>query len=136
LAVADVGVIRARSRPIDEYIASCPPGVRPVLQSLRRAVHEEAPDAVEVISYRMPAFKVEGRILIYFAAWKKHIGIYPPVSEAAPFKQQLARYEGPKGNLQLPLDEPMPMTLVRKVVRFRAKECHAAARAKRKPART
>jgi uncharacterized protein YdhG (YjbR/CyaY superfamily) len=74
-------------------------------------------------------------VLIYFAAWKHHIGIYPPMSDDAPFKKQLAEYEGPKGNLQLPLDEPLPMALVRKIVRFRLKECRAAAKTKAKPRR-
>lgn len=115
-------------RDIDAYIDSCPQEVRPVLQQIRRAIREEAPDAVETISYQMPAFKLEGRILIYFAAWKKHIGIYPPMSDAAPFKKQLARYEGPKGNLQFPLAEPLPEALLRKIARFRTKECRTAAK--------
>ena len=123
----------AKPRDIDAYIASCPKDVRPVLEVVRRLVHEEEPAAAETISYQMPAFKVEGRILIYFAAWKRHIGVYPPLSESAPFSKQFARYQGPKGNLQFSLDEPLPIALLRKIVRFRAKECRAAAKGRARP---
>ena len=105
----------AKQQPatIDEYIASFPSNVRAVLRALRKVIGEEAPHAEEMISYRMPAF-VSGKNRVYIGAFKRHIGMYPPV----PDERQLERYLGPKGNLILPLDQPMPLPLIRKVVRF------------------
>lgn len=106
---------------IDEYIAASPLDVRPILQEIRRVVREEAPDADEVISYRMPAFRQKG-ILIYFAAFKHHIGLYPPVSGDASLVKAVAPYAGPKGNLKFPLDKPIPFDLIRRIVRQRLKQ--------------
>jgi uncharacterized protein YdhG (YjbR/CyaY superfamily) len=106
---------------IDEYIAASPLEVRPILQEIRRVVREEAPDADEVISYRMPAFRQKG-ILTYFAAFKHHIGLYPPVSGDASLVKAVAPYAGPKGNLKFPLDKPIPFDLIRKIVRQRLKQ--------------
>ena len=106
---------------IDEYIDSFPKDVASILQTVRQIVKDEAPDAEETIKYQMPTFTLNGN-LVYFGAWKRHIGMYPPVSENAPFKQELAPYEGPKGNYQFPLDKPLPIPLIRKIVRFRVEE--------------
>jgi uncharacterized protein YdhG (YjbR/CyaY superfamily) len=122
-----------RSTPgsIDEYIAAFPPDVQSVLKKIRLTIRQAAPGAEEKISYRMPAFALDG-ILIYFAAFKKHIGIYPPVRGDEKLNKHVARYRGEKGNLKLPLDEPIPYELIRRIVRFRLKEHRERAKAKRK----
>ena len=101
---------------IDDYIAMQPGSVQPILQRVREIVREEAPDAQELISYRMPAFR-QGGVLIYFAVFKRHVGIYPPVQGNAALREALAPYRGPKGNLAFPLAEPMPWALIRRVAR-------------------
>jgi uncharacterized protein YdhG (YjbR/CyaY superfamily) len=112
---------------IDEYIVAFPSDVQAVLQAVRRTIQEEAPSATETISYGMPAFKME-RILVYFAGWQEHIGMYPPVADTDPqLKADVARYAGPKGNLKFPLSEPMPYDLIRRVVRHRIAESASAA---------
>src|SRR5687767_2038535 len=99
---------------IDEYIASAPPEAQGALENIRSIIKQVAPAAVETISYRMPAFR-EKKIFIYFAAFKSHIGIYPPVSGDKKLEQSLLPYSGPKGNLKFPLNEPMPLELIRRV---------------------
>ena len=89
------------------------------------------PMPMEVISYQMPAFKQHG-ILVYFAAWKKHIGLYPPISGDKALEKAVARYAGPKGNLQFPLNEPIPYDLIERIVKLRVKQDLAKAGAKRK----
>jgi len=121
----------AAPRTVDDYIAQFPPKVRTILTKIRATVAAAAPDAEEVISYRMPAFKQEG-ILLYFAAFTSHIGVYPPVSGDARLEKALARYAGPKGNLQFPLDEPVPYDLIRRIVLLKAKQNTAKAAARRK----
>ena len=106
---------------IDDYIAACDPAVRPILQTIRSLVHEVVPEAEERISYRMPAFFQEG-VLIYFAAFKTHIGLYPPVSGDARLLAALAKYAGPKGNLKFPLAQAMPYALIQRVVKRRLLE--------------
>lgn len=106
---------------IDEYIAAAPSAVRPILQQIRRTISAAAPEAEELISYRMPAFRLHG-ILVYFAAFKNHIGLYPPISGDAKLEKALAPYAGPKGNLKFPLDRPIPYALVKRVVRLRVKQ--------------
>jgi uncharacterized protein YdhG (YjbR/CyaY superfamily) len=119
-----------RPKDIDDYIAGFSEDVQAVLQKIRQTIQKAAPQAKEVISYQMPAFKLNGN-LIYFAAFKKHIGMYPPVRDEK-LKVQAAVYAGPKGNLRFPLGEPMPFTLISKIVKQRIKEdvAHAAAKAK------
>jgi uncharacterized protein YdhG (YjbR/CyaY superfamily) len=111
---------------IDDYIAAQASAVQPVLQRIRAIVREEAPHAKETISYRMPAF-MQGGALFYFAAFKKHIGIYPPVRGDAALLQALAPYRGEKGNLSFPLAQAMPYGLIRRVARQRVKEAAAKA---------
>ena len=106
------------AKNIDEYIASSPIDVQPILRKIRSTIRTAAPDAEEVISYRMPAFK-QGGILIYFAAFKNHIGVYPPLSGDASLKKALAPYAGPKGNLKFPLDKPIPYDLIKRIVVLR-----------------
>lgn len=106
---------------IDSYISRFPADIQAVLKSVRMTIRKAAPDAEEVISYQMPAFRQNG-ILIYFAAWKKHIGLYPPISGDVALEKAVARYCGPKGNLQFPLDEPMPLNLIKRIVKLRVKQ--------------
>ena len=106
---------------IDDYIASAPEAVRPVLAAVRATVQAAAPTAEERISYRMPAFFLDGP-LVYFAAFKKHIGIYPPVKGSATLQARLEKYRGPKGNLQFPLDAPMPYALIAQVAKTLARD--------------
>ena len=116
---------------IDGYISQFPADVQAVLQDVREAIRQAAPEAKETISYMMPAFKQHG-ILVYFAAWTKHIGMYPPISGDKAVEKAIARYAGPKGNLQFPLDEPMPFDLIERIVRLRVKQDSEKKAAKRK----
>lgn len=106
---------------IDEYIAAAAPEVQPILERIRATVRKAAPKAEEIISYRMPAFR-QGGILVYFAAFKKHIGLYPPVSGDAAIEKAIAPYAGPKGNLQFPLDQPIPYDLIARIVKLRVRQ--------------
>lgn len=112
---------------IDDYIQACPRDVRPILQRIRRIVRTAAPEANEVISYRMPAFKLNG-IVIYFAAFKSHIGIFPPIKGDPKLMKAVAPYAGPKGNLRFPLNEPIPYGLIKRVVSHRVKQLRAKAK--------
>ena len=108
-------------KTIDEYIATFPKNVQNILEELRRAIRESAPEAEEVISYRMPAFKLNG-ILVWFAAFKNHIGFYPKTSAIEAFKEELSDYEVSKGTVRFPLNKPIPFDLVKKMVKYRVKE--------------
>ncbi len=118
---------------IDEYILQFPPEVQEILSSLRKIIKESAPDAEEKISYQMPAFVFHGN-LVYFAAYKKHIGFYPTSSGIAAFKQELSGYKGGKGTVQFPLSKPLPYELISKIVKFRVAENkkHAEEKLKKK----
>lgn len=117
------------SANIDEYIQVFPSEIQSILQSIRGTIRKAAPEAEEIISYRMPAFKQNG-ILVYFAAFKKHIGLYPPVSGDAAIEKAIAPYAGPKGNLQFPLDQPIPYKLIERIVTLRLKQNQAKATTK------
>jgi uncharacterized protein YdhG (YjbR/CyaY superfamily) len=118
---------------IDGYISQFPAHTQAILQTVRETISNAAPDAKEVISYQMPAFKQHG-ILVYFAVWKNHIGLYPPISGYKALEKAVARYAGPKGNLQFPLDEPMPLELIERIVKLRVKQdSEKAAKRKRRP---
>ena len=106
---------------IDEYIASFSPEVQAILEKVRLTIGKAAPDAQETISYRMPAFRLGG-ILVYFAAFKKHIGFYPPVRGDAKLEKAISIYAGEKGNLRFPLDRPIPYDLIEKIVKLRVKQ--------------
>jgi uncharacterized protein YdhG (YjbR/CyaY superfamily) len=108
-------------KDIDEYIRLFPDDIQAPLQSLRQTIREAAPDAKETISYQMPAFKQNG-ILVYFAAFKKHIGFYPTSSGIEAFREELSAYEGSKGTVRFPIDKPLPLDLVRDIVKFRVQE--------------
>jgi uncharacterized protein YdhG (YjbR/CyaY superfamily) len=111
----------AKPKDIDSYISQFPADVQAILEKVRATIQQAAPEAKETISYMMPAFKQHG-ILIYFAAWKKHIGMYPPISGDKALEKAIARYAGPKGNLQFPVDEPIPYDLIERIVKLRVKQ--------------
>ncbi len=106
---------------IDEYIATCPKEIQKTLQELRATIKAAAPGAEEKISYQMPAFALNG-ILVYFAAFKNHIGFFPTGSGVQAFKDELSQYEGSKGTVRFPLDKPLPLELISKIVKFRVAE--------------
>lgn len=120
---------------IDAYISQFPNNVQAVLEKVRETISNAAPDAKEVISYQMPAFKRHG-ILVYFAAWKQHIGLYPPISGDKVLEKAVGRYAGPKGNLQFPLDEPIPYKLIERIVKLRVKQDNEKAAKRRKSPQT
>ena len=121
----------AAPQTIDEYIAGFPEDVQEILQKIRMTIHEVAPEATEKISYQMPTFYLKGN-LVHFAAFKEHIGFYPVPTGIEKFKKELSVYKQGKGSVQFPLDQPMPYDLIRKIVKFRAKENLAKAAAKDK----
>ena len=108
-------------KTIDEYHASFPKNVRSILSELKKTIINAAPGAEEVISYNMPAFKQNG-MLVYYAAYKKHIGFYPTSTPIIFFKEELLTYKSSKGAIQFPLDKPLPLKLVTKIVKFKIKE--------------
>jgi len=106
---------------INEYIKTFPPDIQNILKKIRQTIREAAPEAEEVISYQMPAFKLNG-ILVYFAAHKNHIGFYPTASGITAFEDELSSYQSSKGAVQFPLDKPVPFDLIKRIVEFKVKE--------------
>ena len=106
---------------IDEYIESFSPDIQAILEGIRLPIRQAAPEAQETISYKIPAFTLNG-VLVYFAAFKKHIGLYPPVRGDAKLEKAISTYAGPKGNLQFPLDQPIPYNLIQRIVKLRVKQ--------------
>jgi uncharacterized protein YdhG (YjbR/CyaY superfamily) len=115
----------------DAYIATFPKSVQVLLTKVRRTIRAAAPNATEVISYNMPAFKQHG-MLVYFAGFKGHIGLYPPVHGDAALEKAIAKYAGPKGNLKFPYDSPLPLTLIARIVRLKVKQDLAKKPAKKR----
>ena len=114
---------------IDAYIATFSKDIQESLNALRATIRAAAPDAEETISYQMPTFRLKGN-LVHFAVHKNHIGFYPTPSGIAAFQGELSAYKGAKGSVQFPLDQPLPLDLVQRIVRFRVEENQAAAAAK------
>ena len=114
-------IARRRRAPktIDEYIDRCAPQAQPILRRVRATIAKAAPDATETISYGIPAFKLR-RILVYFAAFKHHIGLYPPAKGDAALEKAVAPYAGEKGNLRFPIEQKIPYALISKIVKFKA----------------
>jgi uncharacterized protein YdhG (YjbR/CyaY superfamily) len=108
-------------KTVDEYIATFPKNVQTILLEMRQAVKETAPEAEEVISYQMPAYKLNG-VLVYFAAFKNHIGFFPTASGIEAFKEKLTDFKISKGTVQFPLNKPIPIELVKEMVKFKVKE--------------
>ncbi len=109
-------------KKIDVYIQHFPSDAQLILKKIRALIQKEAPDAIEGMAYGMPGYKLHGRSLVYFAAWKTHIGFYATPSGNKAFAKELAAYEVAKGSIKFPLDKKIPYTLIRKIVRFRVKE--------------
>jgi len=107
---------------VDQYISSFPANVRGILKKIRSIVKEAAPDAVESIAYRMPAYKTNKKPLVYFAAYENHIGFYATPSGHEEFSSELSRYKQGRGSVQFPLDRPIPYDLIKQMVEFRVHE--------------
>ena len=112
---------KADYESIDDYIKQFTPEVQEKLEALRKVIKESATDATEKISYQMPAFYLHGN-LVYFAAFKHHIGFYPTSSGIEAFKDELSVYKGSKGSVQFPIDNPLPYDLIRRIVKYRVEE--------------
>lgn len=112
----------AKFKNTDDYIKSFPKDVRQRLEQIRTIIKNTAPDAEESISYAMPAYKLNGKPLVYFAAFKNHIGFYATPSGHSEFAKELSKYKQGKGSVQFPLDKPLPLGLITKIVKFRVKE--------------
>ena len=104
---------------IDQYIGTFPDDVQKILEEIRVTIKTVAPDAKEKISYQIPTFELNGRNLIHFAAWKKHIGMYPVPAGSEAFEKELSQYTDGKGTLKFPLDKPLPLKLIHEIVQFR-----------------
>ena len=113
---------KKKFKTIDEYIKSFPKDVQSILKKMRETIQKAAPGAVETIAYQIPTFKLNGKGLAYFAAFKSHIGFYPIPSGIEAFKKELAPYKQGKGSVQFPLDKPIPYDLVEKITKFRVKQ--------------
>ena len=110
--------MRTAAKDIDDYIAGFPPNVQKLLQKIRTTIHKAVPKATEAIKYQIPTFVLDGRNLIHFAAFQEHIGVYPAPRDAA-FEKELAPYAGGKGTVRFPLDEPLPLDLIKRIVQYR-----------------
>jgi len=108
-------------KTIDEYINTFPKDVRNILNELRQTIKEAAPEAEETINYQIPTFTLHGN-LVHFAAFKNHIGFYPTPTGMEAFKKELSPYKGAKGSVQFPIDQPLPLPLIRRIVEYRVKE--------------
>jgi uncharacterized protein YdhG (YjbR/CyaY superfamily) len=120
---------QAGFRSIDEYIATFPAETQKILEELRATNKAAAPEAEEKISYQMPTFALKGN-LVHFAAWKNHIGFYPAPRGIEAFKDELSIYEGAKGSVKFPIDKPLPLELIGRIVKFRVAENLKKAEAK------
>lgn len=124
---------RAASKNVADYIAGFPRPVQAVLKRVRSIIRAAVPAAVETISYQIPTYKLDGKPVVYFAAFTNHYSIYPSNARlVAAFKDELAGYEMSKGTIRFPLDEPIPAKLIERIAKFRAKEVAAAAKRKQR----
>ena len=120
------------SNSIDEYIAAFPAEIQQILSQIRATIHSAVPDATEKISYGMPTFYLQGN-LVHFAAFKNHIGFYPTPGGIEEFQSELAQYEGSKGTVRFPLNQPIPLDLFARIARYRASQNQQKAAAKNAP---
>ena len=118
--------------PIDEFISNYPPEIQTILQKIRALIQKSAPGAEEAMSYGIPTFKLNGKNLVHFSAFKEHIGFYPTPTAIEKFKKELSAYEGAKGSVKFPLNQPIPYALITKIVQFRVKEVSAQTAPKKK----
>jgi uncharacterized protein YdhG (YjbR/CyaY superfamily) len=122
---------KSKATNIDEYIESFPKDVQKILQEVRTVIKKAAPNAEEAIKYEIPTFVLNGN-LVHFAAFKNHIGFYPAPIGIEAFKKELAQYAGGKGSAKFPIDKPMPLALISKIVKFRVKKSAAKVKVKKK----
>ena len=115
---------------VDDYISNADPHVKKALRDIRKTIKSAAPNAEEVISYQIPGYKYHG-MLVFFAAWKDHISLYPAPWSADSLKKEMSVYKGSKGTIKFPIGEPMPLALIKKMVKYRVKENEARAALKR-----
>ena len=120
------------TNPMDEFITKQPAEVQAILQKIRAIIQKSAPGAEEAMAYGIPTFKLNGRNLVHFSAFKEHIGFYPTPSGIEAFKKELSAYEGAKGSVKFPLSKPIPYALITKIVKFRVKEELDKAKGKKK----
>lgn len=119
----EISMAKVDFKSVDEYIAAQPEEARSVLERVRAAIRKAVPEAKESISYKIPAYKVNGRAMLYFAGWKRHYSLYPAdATLVAEFQDELARYEVEKGTIRFPLSEPVPAKLIERLAKFRARE--------------
>ena len=123
---------QTKAKNIDEYIAQFPDDVQKILEKIRALIKATIPEAEETISYQIPTFTLNGKYLIYFAGYKNHVSIYPAPRTAEQFKDELATYEGGKGTVQFPLDEPIPYGLIKRIIKFKVKENREKSKGKKK----
>lgn len=122
---------KSNFKSVDEYVASQPEGARDLLGRVLSAIRKAVPAAEEVISYKIPAYKLEGRVVLYFAGWKRHFSLYPATGRVvAAFKEDLAPYEVGKGTIRFPLSQPVPVKLIGRIAKFRAEEVAGREKAK------
>lgn len=115
-------IMTKNTNPIDTYISGLPRNVRIILESLRGTIRDAAPHAEETLKYGIPTFTLNDSNLVHFGGYKNHIGFYPAPSGIEAFKKELSVYKNAKGSVQFPIDEPLPLALIRKIVKFRVKE--------------
>jgi uncharacterized protein YdhG (YjbR/CyaY superfamily) len=118
-------------KTVDEYLSAFPADIKAILKEFRKTIKQAAPQAEELISYNIPAFTLQGR-LVYYAAFKNHIGFYPVSSAIKTFQKELSGYKTSKGTIQFPVDKPIPLGLITRIVKFRVKENLEKAKAKNK----
>jgi uncharacterized protein YdhG (YjbR/CyaY superfamily) len=124
-----------KADPIGAYLASFPRDVQAVLRRVRKTIKQAVPAAEESMSYGMPAYKLNGKAVVYFAGYAKHVGFYATPTGHAAFKKQLAAYKQGKGSVQFPLDQPVPYGLIAEIASFRAKAAPTAKRMPKKASR-
>jgi uncharacterized protein YdhG (YjbR/CyaY superfamily) len=115
--------VNSETKEVDEYISMFPIEVQYKLESIRNLIKTSVPEAEEGFAYKMPSYKVNGKPLVYFAAYKKHIGFYATPSGHDAFEKELSVYKQGKGSVQFPLDKPLPMDLIQRIVEFRLERC-------------
>ncbi len=120
------------SNMIDDFISAYPQEVQAILQKIRATIKKSAPEAEEAMSYGIPTFKLNGKNLVHFSAFKEHIGFYPTPTGIEKFKKELSAYEGAKGSVKFPLSKPIPYALIGKITQFRVKEVSAQTAPKKK----
>ena len=121
----------AKFKTVDEYLSALPANTKVILKEVRKTIKQAAPQAEELISYNIPSFKLHGG-LIWYAAWKEHISVYPRSSRMEASIKELSEYEGAKGTIKFPIDKPIPFDLISKIVKFRMKENLEDGKAKKK----